>query len=311
LALAAPFTLLLWLMRRAAYARLQPRLATGASALYLLLVMAGLYVLGFHQRVSVFAVLLCMGLASAVAGLWLVWRLCAATSLTAGVVERPAQRSVLSSHWRYGRWALATSILMWVPLNFYFIVLSGWANLEASATLKALTNLVLPLLQANAALSALLLPLLVMRAGKQVAFRRLVRSSLTLFCAGAGLYALVLITFGKPLVHLLYGGRYDGATNLLWLLALLPVLDGITVVLAGALRSLELQHLVFWANLCAATCMLTAGIWATSKWGLAGAASSMVLANLLAVALLGSFVLLYLRPARSAGQMRDTLLARS
>lgn len=311
LALAAPFTLLLWLMRRAAYARLQPQFATAASALYLLLIMTGLFALSSYQQISVLAVLLCMGVASAVAGLWLVWRLCAATSFAEGVAARPAQRAVLLSHWQYGRWALATSILMWVPLNFYFIVLSGWVNLEASATLKALTNLVLPLLQANAALAALLLSPLVQRARNTVAFKRLVRSALLLFCAGAMLYALILITLGRPLVHLLYGGRYDGAASLLWLLALLPVFDGLAVVLASALRSLERPQLVFRANLCAAACVLTVGVWATSRWGLAGAAAGMLLADLLAVALLGGSVWVCLRLTRAAEPSHGVMLARS
>jgi hypothetical protein len=115
--------------------------------------------------------------------------------------------------------------------------------------LKALTNLVLPLLQANAALSALPLPSLVMRAGNAVAFRELLRSALLLFFAGAALYGLFLGTLGRPLVHLLYDGKYDGAASLLWLLALLPLLDGVAVVFASGLRSLEHPKLVLGQSL--------------------------------------------------------------
>jgi O-antigen/teichoic acid export membrane protein len=311
LAVAAPFTLLLWLMRRASYVRLQPQLATTASAIYLTLTMTGLFTLNYYQEISVLSVMLSMGLSSAVAGLWLKWRLCTQAVIDEADVERPARRAVLLDHWNYGRWALATSILMWVPLNFYFIVLSGWVNLEASATLKALTNLVLPLLQANAALSALLVPSLVIRAGNTIAFRHLLLSALILFFAGAALYALFIGILGRPLVHLLYGGKYDGSASLLWLLALLPVLDGMAVVFASALRSLERPNLVFWANLCAAACVLTMGIWATSRWGLAGAASGMVLADLLAVALLGLSVYMCLRPVSLALKTPAANLARS
>ena len=310
LAVAAPFTLLLWLMRRASYARLQPQLAAAASALYLLLIMTGLWALNFYKATSILLVMLCMGLASAVAGLWLRWQLCSTTSLDSESAARPAQRAVLTAHWNYGRWALATGLLMWVPLNFYFIVLSGWVSLEASATLKALTNMVLPLLQTNAALSALLLPPLVMRARNRVAFKQLLRSALMLFLAGATLYTLFLATLGRPLVHLLYGGKYDGAASLLWLLALLPALDGIAIVLASALRSLERPVLVFWANLCAGACVLTLGLWATSAWGLGGAALGMILGELLAALLLCLFVVKCLRPQGSAEQIHGVNLAR-
>jgi O-antigen/teichoic acid export membrane protein len=290
LAVATPFTLLLWLMRRAAYARARPQLATMASAVYLLLIAGGLFALNFIHIVSTLSVMLCMAVASAAAGLWLMSKLCGASLPETDQAGPPAPSTVLAAHWNYGRWAIATSILMWVPLNFYFIVLSGWVSLEASASLRALTNLVLPLLQANAALSALLLPPLVVRAGNPAAFKKLLRSSLILFFAGATIYAVLLGTFGRPLVHLLYGGKYDGAANLIWLVALLPILDGIVVVLASALRSMERPKLVFWANLGAAGCVLTLGIWATSAWGIRGAALGMILADLLAVAVLVTFV---------------------
>ena len=311
LAVAAPFSLLLWLMRRAAYARLRPQLATAASALYLLLIMAGLLALNFGRALTILSVMICMGLASAVAGLWLGWRLCGAAALVDSVqAKRPEQRAVLAAHWNYGRWALATGMLMWVPLNLFFIVLSGWVSLEASATLKALTNVVLPLMQANAALSALLLPLLVMRAGNSVAFKQLIRSALLLFGAGGTLYALFLLTLGKPLVHLLYAGKYDGAGRLLWVLALLPMLDGVIVVLTSALRSLERPKLIFWANLWAAGCVLTLGVWATGFWGLSGAVFGMIMGNLLAILVLGISLLMSLRhPLHTAKKLQVGELA--
>lgn len=310
LAVAAPFSLLLWLMRRTAYARLQPQLATAASAFYLLLIMAGLLALNFGQVLTILSVMLCMGLASAAVGIWLRWRLCGAALVDSAKAEGPGHRAVLAVHWNYGRWALATTILMWVPLNLFFIVLSGWVSLEASATLKALTNVVLPLMQANAALSALLLPLLVKRACDAVAFKQLLSAALLLFGIGGTLYALFLLALGKPLIHLLYAGKYDGAGRLLWALALLPVLDGITVVLASALRSLERPKLIFWANLWAGACVLTLGVWATGFWGLGGAALGMILGNLLAILVLSiSLVMSLRRPLRTAKKLQVAELA--
>src|SRR5258708_24760376 len=58
LALAAPFSLLMWFGRRAAYVRLQPRLATCASAGYLALLVLGLFILALLQRVSIFSAML-------------------------------------------------------------------------------------------------------------------------------------------------------------------------------------------------------------------------------------------------------------
>lgn len=292
LALAAPFSLLMWFGRRAAYVRFQPRLAAIASAGYLSVLVAGLLVLAQLHLVSVFSAMLVMSAAGAVTGLWLL-RLVRRAMPDEDETVTPMP--VVKDHWRYGRWASATAVLMWVPLNCFFVVLSVLVNLEASATLKALSNLVLPLLQANAALGSLLLPAMVLRVGNRGQFKSLLCLSLALFAAGACAYSLIIGGFSRVLVHLLYGGRYDSQANLLWLLLLIPVLDGAMVVLASALRSLERPDRIFWAQLAGAVFVLTAGVLATRSYGLWGAAGGMVLADLLGTIILGASVLALLR----------------
>ncbi|MGB9177716.1 MAG: hypothetical protein WCB68_00605 [Pyrinomonadaceae bacterium] len=289
LAAAAPFTFLTWLTRRAAYARLHPRLAAASSAIFLALVVAGLFSLKFFNVINLFSAMLVMGTASAVAGIWLLSRLRGDSPRGEG--QPVASREALRGHWAYGRWALATSILMWVPLNFFFVVLSVRVSAEASATLRALTNLVLPLLQANAALGVLLLPSLVQRSIDRASFAKLLRSALTLFAIAASLYALAVGVSGQMIIHVVYGGKYDSSAGLLWLLLLIPLFDGACVVLAAALRSMERPDRVFWANLIAACFVLTIGVAATSALGLAGAAYGMICADILAVMVLTISVL--------------------
>jgi O-antigen/teichoic acid export membrane protein len=294
LAVAAPFSLLMWFGRRAAYLRFQPRLATMASAAYLLLLLAGLFSLYSFHLVSVFSALLVMSVAGALSGLWLLRRVRRAIAEN----ESDADRSdVARDHWRYGRWAAATAVLMWVPLNFFFVVLSILINLEASAALKALTNLTLPLLQANAALGSLLLPALVMRARNAEQFRKLLIWSLILFVGGASVYSLGIGTFSHFLVNRLYGGVYDSYSNILWLLLSIPIFDGAMVVLANALRALERPDRVFWAHLGVAVFILTAGVLITQSSGLWGAAGSVVFADFLGTMILAACVITQLRPA--------------
>ena len=293
LALAAPFSLLMWFGRRAAYMRFQPRLATIASGGYLVLLLGGLFALAGLHLVSIFSAMVTMSVAGAIAGLWLM------RHVHRGMPDEEtnaAPTRVVTDHWRYGRWASATSVLMWVPLNFFFVVLSVLVNLEASATLKALSNLVLPLLQANAALGSLLLPALVLRARNREQFKKLLRWSLTLFAAGASVYSITIGAFGSKLVHLLYRGRYDSQAGLLWLLLFIPLLDGAMVVLANSLRSLERPDRVFWAQLAVAVFVLTAGVIATRSSGLWGAVWAIVLADLLGTIILGAAVLEQLQP---------------
>ena len=304
LGLAAPFSLLMWFARRSAYLLLRPRLAAFASAAYALLIVAGLSALATFHLLSTFTAMVTMSVAGAVAGFWLLHLLRgSARNAEAAAIAIP----VVADHWRYGRWACATSMLMWVPLNFFFVVLSVAVSFQASATLKALSNLVLPLLQLNAALGSLLLPAMVVRTQDRERFGKLLRLSLTLFASGAFLYSLIVGVLGRALVPLLYGGRYNSNTDLLWLLLLIPILDGAIMVLSSALRSLQRPNRVFWAQLAVAAFVLSAGVPATHSAGLWGAATVIVMADFLGVIILGAGVLATL----PAGHIRQTSISRA
>ena len=289
LAVAAPFSLLLWFTRRSAYLLFKPRLAAIASAMYGLLILLGLFALVSFHRLSILTAMITLSVAGAAAGFWLLHLL--GNFVRDVEVEQPKAMSLMTDHWRYGRWACATSILMWVPLNFFFIVLSVAVSFQASASLRALSNLVLPLLQVNAALGALLLPAMVTHIQDRVKFGRLLRLSLTLFASGAVIYSLTLGTFGRALVPLLYSGRYQLNSDLLWLLLLIPVLDGAMMVLSSALRSLQKPNRIFWAHLAVASFVLVVGVSATKSAGLWGAATVIVMAEFLGVVILGINVL--------------------
>lgn len=294
LAVATPFSLLMWFARRAAYVRFQSRLACIASAINLVVLLSGLIALASLGIVSVFSAMAMMGVASALSGLWLLRLLIGSRQLVAEDTGVDLKH-VATAHWRYGRWSTATALVMWVPLNFFFVVLAVYVNFEASAALKALVNLVLPLLQANAALGSLLLPAMVARAADREQFKKLLRSSLCLFAAGGFLYSLVVGILSRPLVHLLYNGTYDGHATVLFLLLVIPILDGCLLVLACALRSLARPDRVFWGHLVVAFFVLSGGVVATQAAGIEGAASAMIFADLLGVAILGSGILAQLR----------------
>jgi len=291
LALAVPFSLLMWFGRRAAYLRFRTSLATIASAVHLVVLLTGLFALAQANILSIFSALVAMSAAGATSGFWLLRKLRSTLHDESGEIENSAALSVARDHWRYGRWATATTVLMWVPLNFFFVVVSVLVNFEASATLKALSNLVLPLLQANAALGSLLLPAMVARARNHDQFKKLLCISLALFGGIACIYSLAVGALSRPLVHLLYGGRYDSEARLLWLLLLIPLADGAMVVMASALRSLERPDRVFWAQLVVALFVLIAGVAAIRSSGLWGAAAAIVVADLLGTIILGFGVL--------------------
>jgi O-antigen/teichoic acid export membrane protein len=290
LAAAVPFVLLLRLMRRACIARLRPALSAIGAGVYLLLVLAGAGALHFFNLTSVFSGLLLLGAASLVAGVILGMMLRRlGDSATSDKPEATVEwKEVRAAHWRYGRWAVGANLLWWVPLNSGVVLVSALGGLEASATLKAMLNLTLPLIQANAALGALLLPALVIAKNDSVHFARLLKLFLLALGGGALLYYLTIGIIGKPLVHALYNGRYDHSVELLWVLGLIVLFDGAATVLSGALRALQRPDKVFWSYLGAAMTMLLGGLVLIPHSKLNGASLAMVASFVTACCLLAA-----------------------
>jgi O-antigen/teichoic acid export membrane protein len=275
LALAGPFILFLWLMRQACYVRLEPHLAASGGVLYLALMLAGLYALYQREWLSPVSALGVMGFSSLAAGLWLARRLHIGMPLW---VSHRLFREICRDHWGYGRWATATEALTWIPSNVYYLLLPAWGGLEATAVLKALWNLTMPILHANAALAALLVPTLT-QARRDGRFGHLVRLALTLFTAGAALYWVLLGLFQQQLVSWLYGGQYRGYENLLWLLGFSPLIAGAVKALGAALRALERPDRLFWAYLLSTVVTLTLGLGCMAAWGIVGVGVGFVLSD--------------------------------
>ena len=270
LAVTEPFILLLWFMRRACYARVEPRLAASGGFLYSVLMISGACGLYWGGWLSAASTLGVMAVSSLVVSLWLAVRLgIEFPKVRGGLIVR----EVLGSHLRYGRWSVANQVFNWVPLNVAFLVLPIFGGLAAGASYKALMNLTMPVLQGVWALSILLLPILVRaREEGEAAFDARVRSALVIFVLGPIAYWLLLGAFHRPLMELFYGGRYLEHAGLLWLLGLAPILAAVKQVMGHALRALERPDWLFWAYALSAGTAVSAGTALVYLWGVTGAA---------------------------------------
>jgi hypothetical protein len=340
LAIAAPFILLLWLVRRAFYVRLRPGWATVGGGLYFVLLPALVLALKMGNRLSPVSALVGMGVLAAVITLLLLIRLNpsqiatgaflyllfllaliyplwtgkqlspVAVCLGMGVAtltvsaflllrlrprwkgkEGPTLAMAAADHWRYGRWSLAAGVVGWFPDNIFYILLPAWMGLQGIGALRALVNLANPGVQTIAALSSILLPLLVRdrRKGGTRAMQRKMLFFLVLFLSGAGLYFMLLWGFGSQIVRLVYAGRYQEYTTWPLLLAgLIPFGSGVSGVLGNALRALERPDKLFW-------CYVGSGVAATGsiplalKFGLTGALAGLLIADLAKILLMALF----------------------
>jgi O-antigen/teichoic acid export membrane protein len=177
----------------------------------------------------------------------------------------------VADHWSYGRWALGSSGLSWVSEGVYYVVLPVWGGLAASGVLKALTNLIMPVAQAQSALSILMVPGFV-RARREGRMSHVVPTVMGIFAVGALAYWMCLGVWHHAIVHWIYGGQYDGYSALLWIFGVLPLLGGVSDVLVAVLRAMERPDLICRGYVGAAALAVSVGIVFTAAWRVGGAA---------------------------------------
>ncbi len=267
LAVVTPFLLLLWLLRGMCYARGEHIvLAAWGSGLYLILMGAGIAYLSWHHWLSPTSGIYLMGGASGLVSIWLSIRLGVHWR---GTNSAQLRHEVIAQHWRYGRWSIMTYACVWIPENLFYLLLSFWGGLGASAALRALVNPVLPLLRLQAALVP---PLLTLFARTWTFTQvRQVRQLLGALTMGAFSYWLVLGVYHRSIMAWLYDGQYQEYGMLLWVLGLVPCCGGVSTVLSAVLRARNRPELVFWAHATSAVTVLTVGIGLVAAWGLTGA----------------------------------------
>ena len=233
-------------------------------------------------RLSSPSALLLMGFASGASAIGLVLRLRPRWSDAPG--ERAFRRQVRADHWDYGRWAVGTGVLTWLPGQVYYLVLPFWGGLTATASLRALMNLVMPIMQGYSALSVLLTSVL---AGRRARFREIVWWSFLCFGTGALVYWIALGLGRFFFLNLLYGGLYADTSALVWLIGLIPVVGVGSTVFAPALRALERPDRVFVAYAGSTIVALTIGLVLTARGGPAGSALSILLSTVVVAVVLG------------------------
>lgn len=269
LAIGGPFILLLWLLRRAFYVRLNPGWAAAGGGVYFFFLVTSALTLHAVGYLTPATGILAMAVASLIAcALFLLL-------LRPTLETDPSSiREVTADHWRYGKWVVAAAGPAWIMDNIYFLVLPAWVSLAEAGGLRALLNLAQPALQSIAALSALLLPILVRDRsfGGPSAMKQTMKISLSLFLAGCTCYLLLLWGFRSAIFNLLYANKYASyATWPLLLTGILPFVQSLSNVVGAVLSAHERPDMNFWSSTGSSIVAITFGIPLAYALGVAGA----------------------------------------
>ena len=179
-------------------------------------------------------------------------------------------------HLAYGRWAVPTSALTWVPANLPYVMLPIFGGLQASAQLRVIFTLAMPMIQTNYAFGQMLLPVFA-RHRSAPDFRRHVRLALAGIVGLSLGFWMVLAIAGQSILSWLYAGRYTEVGPYLILIGAFPVLNGVVAVQQGILRAHERPRLVFWAYAVASLTAVFAGFPLVYLLGLGGAVGAVLI----------------------------------
>jgi O-antigen/teichoic acid export membrane protein len=269
--IASPFILVFGLARRSFYLQLSPLKAAIGSFVYSTSLLGALYLLYRRSLVSPMSAFLLMGLGSAATAFYLWMHL--RRGLRPSSTAPPTVSESWRRHWRYGRWALASSFAGWIPAYVYYPLLSSFGNMAHSGQLRALMNLTLPIEQIKGALGLLLIPYAARMQemeGRSSSKKLSIRMTLVVLAGAVAYWALILPLQG-PVFHFLYSGRYMEVAHLLPLIAIGSIIWTVAYGPAIALRAMNSPESVFVAFASATVLSLLVGIPATWKYGLTGA----------------------------------------
>jgi O-antigen/teichoic acid export membrane protein len=171
---------------------------------------------------------------------------------------------------------------------------------QEAGDLRAMYNVVTPIDQVFVAMALLVIPM----KSHRYAVNRLAglvpmwRSYCLVCILVTGAFAAVINAFGKPLMHILYAGKFDDIAPLVSILALLPVITGIGNTINAALKAMEKPQAAFWAYVASGATTFAAGLPLVMHFKLRGAVYGLLASAAAYTATLGAAFFLLAQAGR-------------
>jgi len=237
-ALAAPFLLLRLTTQQLCYTNSLNGAFALAGLAYALEAPSFIYLLhvsGILTPISAFAA---MGLATAIPCLLLIAKLLRPELQPSRMC--PVLRQVMLDHWRYGRWSSISQVSNWIGTNIYYVLGPSMIGLDATAAIRAIFNVALPIQMINIAILSTSIPMLAKFrfSGEGRKYRQLVWLLATGLLILTGGYCVALLLGGPKVIHVIYRGVFDHFITfpLMASLGVIPVLAVLNNMLEMLMR---------------------------------------------------------------------------
>lgn len=177
------------------------------------------------------------------------------------------------NNWKFGRWILGASLVDWIVVDLYPILVAGMISFAATGAYQTLQNLVAPIHVLLRAMDNFVTPILA-KAYDQSGVGKVNKTLKMIFILGGipviGLLVIV-IAFTPQFLFLLKGDTYLPYAGGIYPMAVFYLFLFVNRPFQMVLRAVRQGKQVFWANVFAAISIFTAGIWLINVWGLYGA----------------------------------------
>jgi len=203
---------------------------------------------------------------------------------------------VIEEQWPLSKWLLATVLAIWGASQLYpfLLVPLGPVAVASFSVCLNLLNLLGLITQSVANCVPGNAATILQRDGSAAFRRDLLRTSLLAGCAG-GLFVVAVRWFAEPVLHFLYGGRYDSAADILGTLSIGAACSLMGTVFGAYALALHDSRSGLFSNLGATVMTFTVGLWLIGNHAMQGAALGTSLSLATAMTLQAIFVLHRLR----------------
>jgi len=220
LGFGTPLILFNFLVRKAFYAKQKPFWSLIGSLIHFAVLIIGLWVLKEGERINPENIFYLLGVSGMVAGLpFLVFF---RKENTLRIKNKPT--GIVSTHWKYGKWAFLTTVTNWLPWNLNFILLSFF-SLSLVGSVRVLLNFLLPVSTLLMALSGIYLPMVsrTFYKGDFYKFRKVILNFFSIYIFLSIIYCIFLFLFGGSIFDWLYSGKYSNFRNLVPFFGLIQI----------------------------------------------------------------------------------------
>ena len=250
LAVAFPFLLLLWLVRRVPYVEMTPQWAVVGGIVNLIVITLSLYLVNHFYSLSSFLGFMILGVSAGVTSMVIFGVLSKHFSRQNQGKERKGRSDhslmwlkVMATHWGYGKWSLVATLSYLLSGQVAFLLVPIFLGLEKSALLAAVLNIYRPMVLVIQSLYSLLLPSFSRSLRqkqyaselKRVSHRVITISAI--FGAIMFLYGLAAVWGSDKIFFVLYNGKYEPSRSIIGIMGIMYVFSAMSGVLFTLLKA--------------------------------------------------------------------------